>query len=254
MEYPTARNILQPAIRIFEATQWMSMKELSARCGFWGLSKSSVARFTKYLGFPIDCSGSIFDVTPSAAREILGGSDDDALDACHRRLLGMRRDATFSSEVVQIDAAIQTFDINDQDEVARQCTSADKRVNENEAYSEDYVAAKSEFDRRKQRRTVPKKYPDLPSTIPQEYARKFCPPGAHIWRALGRCEWAGHTSKDHIRVSARWCDHGEDSSMRVVLRKMWNQWNEQHGKDHNTSPIKGLFPDEGSAAAGSNGS
>lgn len=36
--------------------------------------------------------------------------------------------------------------------------------------------------------------------------------------------------------------------------KMWNQWNERTCKDQNTSPIKGLFPGEASAAAGSNGS
>ena len=82
------------------------------------------------------------------------------------------------------------------------------------------------------------------SEIPQEHAKKFVPPSAHIWKANLRGEWAGHY-KPYKRVSAKWADWGEQKALVKVLRMLWNQYNEHNGKPLDTSPIKGLFAESG---------
>ena len=113
---------------------------------------------------------------------------------------------------------------------------------EREAFSVDY---------KRQRATHPKggkkgagkglpRYPPLPSTIPQERARQFVPPGGHIWRGLQTSHWGGHLPP-YSRCSARWKEYGEEEAMRVILRTLWRQWCEKEGKSIDACPLAGLF-------------
>lgn len=100
----------------------------------------------------------------------------------------------------------------------------------------------------KRRKKDERKYPSLPSTIPQSEAKQWLPPGAYIWRGLQRREWAAHL-KPYPRVSCRWAEFTEEGALREILRRVWRQYLEMQGKTEAECPISGLFPSGAAAGA-----
>eukprot|EP00975_Prorocentrum_lima_P051883 10865499-Prorocentrum_lima.AAC.1 len=56
---------------------------------------------------------------------------------------------------------------------------------------------------------------DMPPTIPQHEARRYLPPGTHIWRGLTRGERCGHCPpRAHIESGAMW----------LCIQALWKQY------------------------------
>ena len=109
----------------------------------------------------------------SAVQSVLGVGDEEAIDICLTRLLDHTRTTTMSQEIATMDAAIETFDFNDQDEVHRQQVSSHNRTIDKEVFSKHYVDAKQAAvaARIKKKAKVPAKYAPMPREIKQADAK-----------------------------------------------------------------------------------
>jgi hypothetical protein len=140
MEYPVGARTLSPAIRMFVDGVFLPVKELAARNASWCMPKSEVAKYCAYWGVHLDAKASTYEVVHQAVMECLKVDDAKACDLCHRRLVNLDRALIFNQEVAQVDAAIETFDKNDQDDVNRAIARAERQKQERSAYNKEYVA------------------------------------------------------------------------------------------------------------------
>ena len=137
MEYPGAASTLSPAIRMFVGGVFLSVKELAARNAFWCMPKSEVAKYCAYWRAHLDANASTDEVVHTAVMECLKVDDARACDICHRRIVSLDKAAMFNQEIAQVDAAIETFDKNDQDDVNKAISRAERHTQERHAYSKE---------------------------------------------------------------------------------------------------------------------
>ena len=78
------------------------------------------------------------------------------------------------------------------------------------------------------------------STVPQDAIARLCPPGAHVWRDLGRGRWHVHMPP-YRRFSRPWEVHGESIAACLVLKRVWRLWLEDQGKSLDECPLTNLF-------------
>lgn len=80
----------------------------------------------------------------------------------------------------------------------------------------------------------------LGGKLPQSEAKRYIPEGSHIWKAHTTYEWRGELG-EYKPVSSPWIREGEEGSMWIVIKRLWEQWLETRGKDTSHCPIQGLF-------------
>ena len=261
--YPRARRAWQPQVRLFKKGDTMPIRMLAAKNGFWTLPKTSVAKFAAHWGTAVDEGSTHLDLITTAVQGVLGATPEQAVEICHQRIIGLQAETLMSTEIAQLDAAIETFEYHDREQVSQEQIRAERRVTERNELAAEYKAKlrsqREALNGKGTKRKAELKYPPLPSTIPQKTAKKFLPPGAYIWRALQRSEWAAHY-KPYSRVSSKWRDHGEQGALKIVLRLVWKQYLEHQGLEQNECPVKGLFdggelsPEGGKASSSSGNS
>lgn len=245
VEYPSIRGRLDPAIRMVQVGQIEPLRKVAARNGFWAMSRAEVQKFSKYLGVETEGGEAHCDEICKVVMEVLGCEEDTAVDCCHKRAVALHEATSMSQELAQCEAALQTFEQFDHDEVVREQRAAANRVDERRQYGKEFVARKrAVMDKKHQnkKRTTDglPKYPAMPSTISQATAKQYLPPGCSIWRGVSRCNWNGHCP-GYPRCSAMWAQYGEEGALVQVLQKLWDMWLEQQGLDRSRCLVEGLF-------------
>ena len=87
----------------------------------------------------------------------------------------------------------------------------------------------------------PKKKEALPFAIAQKDAKRYVPPGSHVWRSLTRNQWCGHV-KPLPRVCCLWAKHGgEAPALRECLARMWKNYLMLEGLDYVHCPWTDLL-------------
>ena len=81
----------------------------------------------------------------------------------------------------------------------------------------------------------------MPPHIPQPEAKRYIPPGAHIWVGYTREAWCGHL-KPFKRVSAAFgSSGGSQGALREVLRMLWSDYLFSRGEEQAMCPWAGIF-------------
>ena len=246
--FPNAVHRLKPAIRLMQEGPVSPIRCVAARRGFWTLSTTFVAKFAKYLCIvDLDPALSQCSMIAAVCKSILKCTDEEAITCCHHRVICLTAATTCSHELAQCEAALQTFEQFDHDQViSDQQSSLSKRA-ERERFGKEFVERKAALrgggaGGKSGACKAPKfkKYPGIPSTIPQAEAKRWLPPGCSIWRGVSKCNWNGHYAP-YPRCSALWADHGEQGALLQVLRLLWSDYLEHNGMHVGDCPIAGLF-------------
>ena len=243
--FPEARGLWKPAVRMFlDSGGFMPLRKLMAAEAFWTFPRSLITKYCSYFNVELDQGASLFEVVRVGVQGILECTDEEAFAIASKRLSNMAHEAQFCDEMCKVDAYIETFDKHDHEPVLQVHKDHLTKQEAQQEYINDVAKYKSTIvqDAKKKslKKTKYKAYPKLPCSIPHLEAKQFVPPGASIWRGLQQGPWAGHMPP-FPRCSARWSQYGEEESMRVILRKLWEQHLQLIGEGVSSCPIQGLF-------------
>ncbi len=75
---------------------------------------------------------------------------------------------------------------------------------------------------------------------PQATIQAMAPPGAHVWRDLGKGRWHVHLPP-YARFSRPWDLYGNSGASMLCLRRVWRLYLEDNGQALTTCPVVGLF-------------
>lgn len=114
---PKAKSDAAPAVRMKAIWEVDTVKCIAAKAGFWNLSRALVEKYAEFLNINIPRGSSTFETVFYTVQGILKCNDEVALKACQHRVIFSKRMNFRSSDIVKIDAAIQTFDMHDHDEI-----------------------------------------------------------------------------------------------------------------------------------------
>lgn len=252
---------LRPAVRPFLDAPFGPALEIAAKHAFWHLPKSSLLRFSAQQGVDISEGATLYEVVHTLCSAILRLPDEDVVAISHRRLQTYHAEAEHVHELLQVDSAVQCLDQADHARFAEAQQQARNHEVEQKAYSAAYrerkavvSASRTSANRKKKKADagLPKYPPRIPSTIPQESAKQWVPPGCSIWRALCRSSWNAHL-EPYARISESWGVHGEAGALIRILRRLWRMYNEKEGRPDTACPFDGLFRSEGGSASSSKG-
>ena len=191
-----------------------------------------------------DKQGSLMDILVSLIMGLLECSEADAVGHAHKRMLQYHEKTSWAKDISQVDAAIDTFDWHDREQVQNEIDRSQRLAAESKQFQTDYVAKRAavgppaQHSRQKQKAN---QYPALPSHIQQKDAKVFLPPGCSIWKGHGLNLWAGHCPP-YPRKSARWhLNGGEQGALLQCLRLIWTDYLEMNGMSRRQCPIAELF-------------
>ena len=132
------------------------------------------------------------------------------MDILHKRLVYSEVKNQRSAELLEIDAAIQCLEKQDQEVVEHETTKSAVASATAKEYLREYKDKRTAVDLKlkapKGRKKVIKALV-MPFEMTHSEAKVFLPPDTRIWRGLTRCTWYGHC-KPHRRIQTKWADYG----------------------------------------------
>lgn len=242
------------AVRIGDADE--PIAALAAKSGFWGLDANFIRKLCTALDLSlIGVPTSLFETMLEATKKILGCTEAEALSYCHLRVVSLRRQATYSRQLLQVDEAARCLDGNDQKVMKEHQDDAKTKETELSSFKGEYKAkkravtkacakkpAKGSGNRAEKKKKQVTQMP-LVSTIRHEDIKMFTPEGGYVWKANRTCEWIGRCPPD-ASCSRSWGRYGEAEALRLVLIHVWTQWCDQHGVPYAECPMRGILDSE----------
>ena len=177
MEYEKALP-WEPALRMFLKGERKPARKLAAENAFFSVPRSTMVRYASYFGISVDKQGSLMDILVSLIMGLLECSEADAVGHAHKRMLQYHEKTSWAKDISQVDAAIDTFDWHDREQVQNEIDRSQRLAAESKQFQTDYVAKRAaagpptQHSRQKQKAN---QYPALPSHIQQKDAKVFLP-------------------------------------------------------------------------------
>jgi hypothetical protein len=240
---PAFRKGRAPAIRIFRDGIVESVMGVACRNAFWLLPRSVIVEYATYFKIAVPAGSSLFEVLCCVIGSYLDLNEVEALRYVHMRMVSLARSTRFSTELLEIDEALEVLDHNDIHAVTERQKTALETLASKNAFINEYVLAKSKHAGGEPPPSVGKKWPAaVPLVFPQADVKKYAPPGASVWRGNIRAEWCGH-AKPCSRILEKLSNHGNDerATILAMLRRLWVEYNRKEGKPLNSCPIEHLF-------------
>lgn len=164
----------------------------------------------------------------------------------------------FSSELLQVDEAIEVLERRDQEVLMKEQKTASERCEEVKRYRAEYArkrqavhaaavpAAKAKAKAKAKCKAVAK--PKLPCSVPHHELKQYIPEGTSVWRDLTRGAFCAECPP-YRRFSKSWHLYGQEGAMREVVKDLWRLRLQHEGKSLSECPIADLFCDTGKPAA-----
>lgn len=246
---------LSVAVRPFATAPPSPILEVACAQAWWGMSGSDIKDFAGHEGVDMDGCATLVDILFKVCSDITHKSDEEVMRMLSKRLVANELQRKYSPALLEIEEAVQAFDLHDHQVVSAEQKKARVLEKSQDSFVRDFKerrqrvvterAADCAVKRRKKAAAPARR--TLPSAIPQAQARRWIPEGTHIWRGLTRSEWCGHC-EPYKRIQASWHLHGEAGAMRIIIRRLWEQKLEADDLGPEACPIDGIF--EGSSSSG----
>lgn len=246
---------LPVVVRPFATGPPQPILQVACENAWWSMTGSDIKEFAIREGIDMDGCASLVDILFQVCKGITMKSDDEVMVMLSRRPAANDLQREYSPALLDIEEAVQTFDLHDHQVVSAEQQKARTLEKSQESFVRDFEERRQRVaatqnpgagKRGKKVATAPARKA-LPSTIPQSQAKKWVPEGTHIWRGLTRSEWCGHC-EPYKRIQASWHLHGEEGAMRIIIRRLWEQNLEADGLGPEACPFDGIF--EGSSSSG----
>lgn len=178
----------------------------------------------------------------SLVQSILNCSEDEALAIVGLRLARMGRTRTVAAgELMQLEDGLDLCTPDDRRQIEEEQRAVRHDEEDFKTLLEQYTLARSRLSKGKPRASHAPHAP-LPKDIKQSEVRRFCPPGASIWRNNLQGGWCGHCPPYARTSCLSSLAGGERAALEAVLRTLWRQFVTLEGLDLSACTIVGLFP------------
>ncbi len=217
----------------------MPVLRLAASCAFWNLSKTEIVDVCKLGGVAVPAASSLFDVLSNAVSNCLATGEEETLKILSQRLADNEAVNSFTEAILEVDEAAEVLEKSDQESLADEQKQARSRLEQRQTYRDEYTEKMKLFRLAREKKSKKGKKEmtkgSLPTVISQRDAKKFIPPGTHIWRGLTKGSWQGHC-EPFARVYESWANSSEPEAMRRIIKKLWEQYLMVSGKDWSHCP------------------
>lgn len=237
---------MRKSLRLLVHGKIAQVKEVAAREAFWELSRTELMSFAEEWDISIDSGESLMGVLFTMVKAITEVPDMDVMDIIHKRLARASQPSDWTSEILEIDEALQCVDRQDQELIVQEKKTAVQRAQETVGILQDYKQRRQDIfakmTQREKRKRGPHVTPrSMPFTLTQAEAKQYLPPDASVWRGLTRQSWHGHCA-GYRRCQAKWLDHGgEQEALRALMRTLWTQHLDKTGQQYSACPIRDLL-------------
>lgn len=241
------------AVRPVMSSIEMPLLRLCAKHGFWSMAKSWLQKLSAHIGVPwrsgaIDCEA-VFELAKHCLDD---DSGDSALDGLRYRLSAMDAEIADDDDALSaLDEAVEVLEKRDEKQVTQAKEQAATKSADVAVFREGLkvkaaqvraaVAKAKPAARRKtssSASTRKHKYPI--GRVAHSEAKRYCPPGAFVWRGLNDGAWWGRVPP-FKRVSRSWAAYGEEQALKLVLESLWATHLETQGLGLDACPWAGLF-------------
>lgn len=252
--FPRQSKAWSTGIRMFVGDSGdSSFAELACKCGWWSMSRTSIAAFAKELHVPVEPGANLFELLWATISHTLGSDDEETLSLCHLRVARSARQTGHSEAILEVEEATELLDKYDADKLKEAQKSAAADINAKNDYKAAYYRKATQVNsvakKKKARRGKAAEPLTVPHHIDQTSAKKYMPASCSVWRDLSRGGWCAHP-EGFPRLSESFSRNGGSHGAFVaLLKRVWTLHLEQHGKSAEDCPIAGLF--EGTCSSGS---
>ena len=240
VNFPKAE--LAPGIRPFKARKKdEKFKVVMARNAFFTMGRVDIEGFAALWKIGLDGCVTLLSVLFRVSKSILQLSDGAVLEIIALRLGEKDLEASYLPTLLEIDEAINLFDIHDVKEIERAQAQGVESLENIQTFETEFQQMRRRVsDAAKEKIMLPKKLVLTADVTSHETASKFAPPDCSVWRGLTRAEWCGHCPP-RKRVQKSWTEYTEKGALREVLRILWKQWLALHGLEVKDCTVQGLF-------------
>jgi hypothetical protein len=234
----------RPAIRLFATDVPAPLQMVAAMNAFWSLSRTDLGDFAKLWHIPLEVGSSLVDVLFTMVLHITKKSEVEVMDILHKRLVYAEVKNQWSAELLEIDAAIQCLEKQDQEVVEAEKVKSSVATATTKDFLREYKNKRAAVELKVKAAKGKKKLFKalvMPFEMTHAEAKAFLPPGTSIWRGLSRCTWYGHC-KPHRRVQAKWVDYdGEQAACKAMIKILWTQYLDMKGYPYSECAVQDLF-------------
>lgn len=223
--------------------------EVAARNAFWQISAGSLQVIARHIGCELPAKKSLYTVCFALVKFALQCDDATVVGILKHRLADAQ--ATYVSELMEVDEALEVMDADERQE----CKSSQKTAETAKAVTEEFrrewtshraLVAEAAKGNRK-RKAGPKrcaKKPLPPGELSQAILKPFVPaPDGRLWRNNSNSGWEAHFP-GFRRVAFSGIVHGHRMAARFCLRYLWDAYLATEGLGRDQCPIEGLWDDD----------
>ena len=182
--------------------------------GFRDMCRTDIIRFAGITVVEVDAGASLFQTLLTVIMAVLKINAQAALPLVALRHCSEANNQYYAQHLMNMDAAIEVVDPQDQQSYVDEQKHAVAQVEHMEEFVLELAEKRKEVDQQKKPRRDAGggRGPGLPRDIDQREARRWIPPGSHIWVSRTRNEWWGHMAP-YKRITEKWHLTGEDQAV-----------------------------------------
>ena len=255
--FPLATKHWGPAVRMLVVDKEpQPLAVVAASAAFWNADVSLLHRLAEELKIcSVTKDHSLVDTLLLMVTTLLGCTEAEAMKVIAQRLSTDEQEVALSSELLQVDEAVECLDRNDTEVLKTSQTTAKEYAIDKQCFKTEFIAKSRMIYARDnpppKKVNKPKKADDAVRKLPtcmsgwsHAEAKALMPVGGHVWRTHGDMSWNARMPPFGAR-SASWRKWGESDALRRVISHAWRQWAELNGLTIEQCPIKDLIVEDG---------